>query len=481
VEHQVYPQRKIRGLCIALLGAAAATGASATEYPSPTHRYMQRGVRLCDMGSFFVGGALKTTPYVTSTPSTFPHTVVVGQMYVSFQVPGSYDAYPVIMVSGGGHTGAALEATPDGREGWGPYALRHGIPTFIVDQSGRGRSGFDATAIHEGKALLMAGDPSGADLIPDMLAFGPDRTWTAWFGHLVEPGTASPTEDILTGELVPHGWRLDDPSTSHDPGVEPQFPIDTSTPYLVPNNLILPGTWGSEPFGPAEFYELDYYRQIVPNSEQTLPTSTCDTCDPQELSPSIFAASQTWTSLNLAELVEQLGKNYGGAVVVTHSQSGPIGHHMVRILRARGALHHLKGLVTVEGTSCSMPAAGISAEDFDEVPYMVLKGDFTETNASCTETVSAIIERREDGLGTAAVEYIKLDEEPDLAEAWPAPLFRPVMSGITHMMMLGSDEGGGYDSSDVMDVILDWSDQHIEKLPKKLSCFGPNPPSRRNK
>jgi hypothetical protein len=31
--------------------------ASATEYPSPTHRYMQDTVQLCDMGSFFVGGA----------------------------------------------------------------------------------------------------------------------------------------------------------------------------------------------------------------------------------------------------------------------------------------------------------------------------------------------------------------------------------------------------------------------------------------
>ena len=417
-----------------------------------------------------MGGALKTTNYVSSTPTTFPNTVVVGQMYVSFQIPSKYDAYPVIMISGGGHTGAALESTPDGREGWGPYALRHGIPTFIVDQSGRGRSGFDATAIHEGKARLIAGDLSGADLIPDMLAFGPNRAWTAWFGHLVEPGTATQTSDILTGELVPHGWRPDDPSTSHDVGVAPQFPIHTSTPYLVPDNLILPGTWGPDPYGPAEFYELDYYRQIVPNSEQTLPTSTCDTCDPQVLSPGIFAASQTWTSLNMAELVEELGKNYGGAVVVTHSQSGPIGHHMVRLLRQRGALQYLKGLVTVEGTSCSMPAAGITAEDFDEVPYMVLKGDFTGTNGSCTQTVNEIIARRQGGQGSAAVEYIKLDEAPNAADAWPAPLDRPVMPGITHMMMLGSDEGGGYDSSDVMDVILDWSDEHIEKMPKKISC-----------
>jgi hypothetical protein len=149
------------------------------------------------------------------------------------------------------------------------------------------------------------------------------------------------------------------------------IPIHVSTPYIVPDNLILTGAWGPPPYGPAEFYNLDYYRQIVPNSEQTLPTSTCPTCNPQVLQPAGFAASQTWTTRNMAELVEQLGKNYGGAVVATHSQSGPIGHHMVRILRQRSALKYLKGLVTVEGTSCSMSAAGLTVEDFDNVPYMV--------------------------------------------------------------------------------------------------------------
>ena len=88
-----------------------------------------------------------------------------------------------------------------------------------------------------------------------------------------------------------------------------------------------------------------------------------------------------------------------------------------------------------------MAAAGITAADFDNVPYMVLKGDYSGTNASCTATVNAIIIARVDGLGTAAVEYIKLDEAPNPANAWPQPLNRPVMLGITHMMMDGSDEG----------------------------------------
>jgi hypothetical protein len=172
----------------------------------------------------------------------------------------------------------------------------------------------------------------------------------------------------------------------------------------------------------------------------------------------------------MAELVINLGKNYGGAMVVTHSQSGPIGHHLVRVLRERGGLQYLKGLVTVEGTSCSMPAAGINETDFDNVPYMVLKGDYSGTNASCTATVNAIIARRQLGQGTAAVEYIKLDEAPNPANAWPQPLNRPVMPGITHMMMDGSDEGLGHDALDVMDVILNWGQAHFPKPAKQTPC-----------
>ena len=56
------------------------------------------------------------------------------------------------MVHGSTHTGACLEATPDGREGWYPYFVRHGVPSYVVDQAGRGRSGFDQSVLHEAEA-----------------------------------------------------------------------------------------------------------------------------------------------------------------------------------------------------------------------------------------------------------------------------------------------------------------------------------------
>jgi hypothetical protein len=467
---------------VSLLSAAAIaslsiTTATATQYPGPKKRYLSgKKLELCDQGSFFVGGVLKTTNYTSVPPTATPQTVTLGQMYVSFQIPAKYRDYPVIMISGGGHTGACLESTPDGREGWGHYAVRHGIPTFIVDQSGRGRSGFDSTSILEGKAKLTDADPTndaeGAALIPPMLSFGPSAAYTAWFGHLVDPATGlarvPPPSNILTDMLVPHGNPLDT-NVGHDPGVRPQYPLTTISEPIEPDNLVRTGSWGPAPYGPAEAYKLDYYKQIVPNAESTLPGSVCPTCTPQNLIGG-FGSGNTWTSRNLAELVENLGKNYGGAIVATHSQSGPIGHHAVRILRDRGKLHYLKGLITVEGVSCSLTAHGLTAADFDNVPYMVLKGDYTGTNASCVDTVNAIKARRAAGQGKAAVELMHLDEAPNAATAWPAPLNRPIMKGITHMMMLGSDEGYGYDSSDIMAVILKWSDKYIRKPSKSFDC-----------
>ena len=111
----------------------------------PPHRFMGGPVTLEDQGSFFVGGVTKITEYASTpnappgqpTPGPTPQQITIGQMYVQFEIPArrSGSGWPVIMVHGSTHTGAALESTPDGREGWYPYFVRHGIPTYVVDQS----------------------------------------------------------------------------------------------------------------------------------------------------------------------------------------------------------------------------------------------------------------------------------------------------------------------------------------------------------
>jgi len=398
------------------LGFVIATYGLAAD-AQPPHRFMGGPVTLEDQGSFFVGGVTKVTEYASTPvtppgqppPGPTPQQITIGQMYVQFEIPAhrSGPGWPVIMVHGSTHTGAALESTPDGREGWYPYFVRRGIPTYVVDQSGRGRSGFDQSVLHEAQARLAAGDSAGAaELLPAMQRITNNGAWTAWFGHLIPAGS-----NVTNGRLILHG-ASDDPElgTAPQPHVAPQFPMEAVA---------------------------EYYKQLVPNAEATLPGSTCMTCTPQALTP-----ANTWTPQNLATLVEMLG----GAIVATHSQSGIMGHHMLRILKERGHLSLVKGLITVEG-GCSLPQSGLTAADFDTNPYLALKGDYTATSAQCQETVDAINARRADKLGTAHAEYVKLDEIG--------------MLGVTHMMMLDKN------NLEIADLMIDWVGRHVDKAPRR--------------
>ena len=418
---------------VLLVGMAVSIPA---EDVAKAKKFLTKPLVIEDQGSFFIGGVPKVTNYATlpaanatNTPLT-PNQITIGQMYVQFQIPARKKPRtpPVIMVHGSTHTAACLESTPDGREGWAPYFVRQGISTYVVDQAGRGRSGFDESVIHEAAAMIRSGDvQNGAALIPAFGRITDNGAWTAWFGHLMPAGST-----ILTGTLIRHGDKGDPPSddATHKDDYFPAYPLAAIDPDIAARK----GAIGSTPAGSSNYLALDYYKQLVPNAEVTLPGSTCAACDPTILSP-----ANTWTPQDLALLVEKLG----GAIVATHSQSGIMGHHMARILKEHGHLDLLKGLITIEG-SCSLPNSGLKAEDFDNIPYMALKGDYTATSDVCQTTVDAINKRRTSGKGLAKAEYIKLDE-----------LGNPIFNGTTHMMMLGPN------NLQVADVILDWVNQNV--------------------
>jgi pimeloyl-ACP methyl ester carboxylesterase len=70
-------------------------------------------------------------------------TVMVGQMFVQYQIPKTRTRpYPVVMIHGGGQTASNFLSTPDGRRGWADDFVANGYAVYVVDQSGRGRSGF---------------------------------------------------------------------------------------------------------------------------------------------------------------------------------------------------------------------------------------------------------------------------------------------------------------------------------------------------
>ena len=127
------------------------------------------------------------------------------------------------MVHGSTHTAACLESTPDGREGWAPYFVRQGISTYLVDQSGRGRSGFDESVIHEAAAMIRSGDVAkGTAKIPSFGRITDNGAWTAWFGHLIPPGST-----ILNGTLIRHGDPGDPPTddANHTDDYRPAYPF----------------------------------------------------------------------------------------------------------------------------------------------------------------------------------------------------------------------------------------------------------------
>src|SRR5438876_9027630 len=112
--------------CVIVFVLAGATVLA--EDGNKTKKFLTKPLVIEDQGSFFIGGVPKVTKYATVPPATdpnqeyIPSQITIGQMYVQFQIPASkkQNMPPVIMVHGSSHTGACLELTPDGREGWEP-------------------------------------------------------------------------------------------------------------------------------------------------------------------------------------------------------------------------------------------------------------------------------------------------------------------------------------------------------------------------
>jgi hypothetical protein len=420
---------------VAVAGAMAVTGASAWENPL-RNPYTTGPLEICDQGSFHVGGVAKITPYADSNDIGVPQQIMVGQMYVQFQTPKKRHRWPLIMVHGGGYTGSSVESTPHGTEGWDSYAVRNHLATFIVDQVGRGRSGFDNSILEEAR------ETNDASLIPTDLRFtSSDDVWTNWLGHLLPEGSS-----VLDGTLIKHGDQ-GDPECAADPAhcsYSPKIDFTAIDPRIES---------GVRRIGPAPNpanatqLALEMYKfQGHIYGERFLPTSFCANCMPMTV-----PQDRTWSGRALAELVARLG----GAIVATHSQSGAVGHHMVRYLKRMDRLNRLKGLITIEG-GCSLADAGLASDgsDFDNIPYLALKGDYAAVSQGCQDTVDTINARRAAGHGTAKADYIKLDD----------PSYGGKFNGVTHMMMQGTD------NLEVFDEILNWANANIDNPVTRRGC-----------
>jgi hypothetical protein len=431
-----------------LIVATALLAVNAQAWQNPLqNRYLKgKPLEICDQGSFFVGGVPKVTRYASSATLPEggpPQQITIGQAYVQFEIPTQHRKWPLIMIHGSTHTGAALDSTPDGKEGWYSYAVRNNLATFIVDQPGRGRSGWDQSVILEAKAT------GNWNLIPNSFGRITDNgAWTTWFGHLLPSGS-----DILSGTLIRHGDPGDpdpaenfaEPSEKH--GVyPPAFPIPPIPNSANPSTVARIGAIGPAP-NPAnnKYLGLEYYKQLVPNGEVTLPGSVCPTCANPNLN-----AIDTWLPLALAELLEGLG----GGILSPHSQSTSSVMHTVRILKERGKLHLLKGIIIPEGAGTSLPNAGLVGSDFDTIPFLMLNGDYRP-------------------LATRQVNYVSVDAMnasptrkvgPALSLNAEDPRFKGKLKGHTHMGMLGSTRVAEFD------FFLEWANKNIPNPMVRSSC-----------
>src|SRR5216684_5460840 len=227
MEHENRVTRKIAFGLLASILLLPLAGNLAAQEAQKMKKFLTKPLVIEDQGSFFVGGVPKVTNYAVvpaadQRPS--PNQIIIGQMYVEFEIPVNKkrSSPPVIMVHGSSHTAVCLESTPDGREGWYPYFVRKGISTYLVDQAGRGRSGFDESVLNEAAAIIKNGDAArGAAMIPAFGRITDNGAWTAWFGHLIPAGST-----ILTGTLIRHGDPGDPPTdTSHGKGYFPAYPL----------------------------------------------------------------------------------------------------------------------------------------------------------------------------------------------------------------------------------------------------------------
>ena len=313
----------MRLLSSAVLFVAMAVSISGQSAQKPK-KFLTAPLTIEDQGSFFIGGVQKVTYQAAPTPPATSRWRRIKSRSARCMCSSKSRRRSTARLAR--YHGSRLE----------PYGCMPGVHTrrprrlvSLLRSSGRsqlrrrsGRSrplGLRRVRDSRGRGQMVAGDPRGADsdpcLRPDHRRRRVDQLVRApRAGELYDPDRQADSAR-RSGRSEPASGRY---RTSRRP-----FPLDSVDSQISR----APAPSAPRRRGAPETFALEYYKQLVPNAEVTLPGSICNTCDPKAIAP-----ANTWTPENLASLVERLG----GAIVVTHSQSGIMGHHMARILKERG-------------------------------------------------------------------------------------------------------------------------------------------------
>ncbi|WP_237680788.1 alpha/beta hydrolase [[Erwinia] mediterraneensis] len=98
-----------------------------------------------------------------------------GPMYVEWEAPETISqAYPVVLMHGGGFQGTEWFDTPDGRPGWAQRFVEEGYVVLVIDRPGHGRSPFHVDTLGE------MGPPFSYEGGQQIYFPGSDKRHTQW-------------------------------------------------------------------------------------------------------------------------------------------------------------------------------------------------------------------------------------------------------------------------------------------------------------
>ncbi|HEX7335663.1 MAG TPA: hypothetical protein VF252_00535 [Gemmatimonadales bacterium] len=268
---------------------------------------------LKQQGSFYVGGNTHFVEdaFTGSAPGRLGNSMI-NQMYVQFQKPAkNNNHYPVVFVHGCCLSSKTWETTPDGRMGWYEYFTRKGFDTYMADQVGRARSGFDALQYNK----VQAG---------------------------AAPASSNPRVLIATDKFAWDVFRFGNYATL-TPWPDERFPMHTVG------------------VGPGS--TLTFYKQVIPDMTSTL-TAAVPGCAGGNCGPA--APDGFWhTPAAMAELADGLG----GAILVGHSQSSSFPTRAA--LRNPAAV---KGIIQLE-TGCFGNLTPAHIAVLKNIPILIMEGD----------------------------------------------------------------------------------------------------------
>lgn len=268
---------------------------------------------LAGEGSFFVDG----TPQFIDEKYTRPGDAgnsMVGQMYVQYQKPFSGNGqYPLIIVHGCCLSSKSWQTTPDGRMGWDEYFVRQGFDTYLADQAGRARSGFNALQYQK----VLFGDA---------------------------PASSNPSILIATDAFAWSVFRWGDFATK-TPFPDERFPMQTVG--VGPNST------------------LTFYNQVIPDVNSTLPNvipgcGSAFACTPSD--PNVPYSTPA--------AMATLANNLDGAILMGHSQSSSYPTMAALQQNSKG----VRGIVQLE-TGCFANLTPADVNTLKHIPILIVVAD----------------------------------------------------------------------------------------------------------